>query len=90
MVIQPTGSMAEAFSKDRITPLFRDTPALNEKLGTKIRDRSMYAVNNTISHKTFPGGHLSITGSNSPSQLASRPIRILLVDEVDRFPESAR
>ncbi len=82
--------MAEAFSKDRITPLFRDTPALSDKLGTKLRDRSMFAINNTIAHKTFPGGHLSIIGSNSPTQLASRPIRILLIDEVDRFPVSAR
>lgn len=51
--------MAEAFSKDRITPLFRDTPALSDKLGTKLRDRSMFAINNTIAHKTFPGGRLS-------------------------------
>lgn len=28
-------------------------------------------------------------GANSPAGLASRPIRILLCDEVDRFPLSA-
>ena len=28
-------------------------------------------------------------GANSPSSLASRPIRIVLCDEVDRFPPSA-
>ena len=28
-------------------------------------------------------------GANSPAGLASRPIRILLADEVDRFPVSA-
>lgn len=81
--------MAEAFSKDRITPLFRDTPSLNTKLSDKTRDKGAFATNNTIAHKVFSGGHLTIIGSNSPSQLASRPIKILLVDEVDRFSESA-
>ena len=39
--------------------------------------------------KKFAGGHLSIVGSNSASGLASRPIRILLMDEVDRYEQSA-
>ena len=34
-------------------------------------------------------GHLTIVGANAPSRLASRPIRILLCDEVDRYPFSA-
>ncbi|MCA8882063.1 MAG: phage terminase large subunit family protein, partial [Rhodobacteraceae bacterium] len=37
----------------------------------------------------FPGGHLTIVGANAPSGLASRPIRLLLCDEVDRYPFSA-
>jgi phage terminase large subunit GpA-like protein len=40
-------------------------------------------------HKKFAGGHISIVGSNSASGLASRPIRILLMDEVDRYEASA-
>ena len=28
-------------------------------------------------------------GANSPAGLASRPVRVLLADEVDRFPDSA-
>ena len=39
--------------------------------------------------KYFPGGRLVITGANSPSSLASKPISKLFCDEVDRFPESA-
>lgn len=38
----------------------------------------------------FPGGYVRFVGANSPSGLASRPIRITLLDEVDRFPESAK
>src|SRR5262249_24104990 len=44
---------------------------------------------NTLLHKQFPGGHISIAGANSPASLASRPIRIVMCDEVDRFPASA-
>ncbi|MGB0875039.1 MAG: phage terminase large subunit family protein, partial [Synechococcus sp.] len=40
---------------------------------------------NTMFHKKFPGGHLTIGGANSPAGLASRPIRYLLGDEIDRW-----
>jgi phage terminase large subunit GpA-like protein len=44
---------------------------------------------NTLLHKVFPGGHITMAGSNSPASLASRPVRIVLCDEVDRYPVSA-
>ncbi len=86
MVIQPNVKpMAEAWSKDRLAPMLRDTPTLRGKV-TDPRSRNS---NNTITHKVFPGGHITVVGANSPAGLASRPIRILLGDEIDRFPESA-
>ncbi|MFP3471938.1 phage terminase large subunit family protein, partial [Micrococcus sp. SIMBA_144] len=39
--------------------------------------------------KSFAGRYIALVGANAPSGLASRPIRILLADEVDRFPVSA-
>jgi phage terminase large subunit GpA-like protein len=44
---------------------------------------------NTILLKTYPGGSLAIVGANSPAGLAGRPRRVVLLDEVDRFPASA-
>lgn len=85
LLLQPTLEMAEAFSKDRLAPMFRDTTALKNKLG----DPKARNSGNTLLHKTFPGGHITMAGANSPSSLASRPIRILLADEVDRYPVSA-
>lgn len=85
LLIMPTDKIAEAYSKDRIAPMIRDTPALAKKVGDpKSRDG-----NNTLLHKKFPGGHLTLVGANAPSGLASRPIRVVLADEVDRFPVSA-
>jgi phage terminase large subunit GpA-like protein len=85
MVVMPTERDAETWSKDRFSPMARDTPCLQDKIANpKSRDG-----NNKILHKRFPGGHLTIVGANAPSGLASRPIRLLLCDEVDRYPFSA-
>ena len=85
LLVQPTLEMAEAWSKDRLAPMLRDTPVLRGKIAdARARDSG-----NTLLHKTFAGGRLTIAGANSPAGLASRPIRIVLFDEVDRFPTSA-
>lgn len=84
MILQPTIQMAEAFSKDRVAPMLRDTPVLSDKVNDKARNSG-----NTILQKIFPGGHCTLVGANSPSSLASRPIRILLADEIDRYPPTA-
>lgn len=83
--LAPTLEMAETFSKDRLAPMCRDTPCLREKIASpRARDSG-----NTLLHKRFAGGHLTMAGANSPASLASRPIRIVLCDEVDRYPPSA-
>ncbi len=85
MLMQPTLEMAESYSKDRISPMIRDTPALAARIDDKSKTSG-----NTILHKKFPGGLLQMVGANSPSSLASRPMRDLFCDEVDRFPGSAK
>lgn len=82
LLLEPTLDMAAAVAKDRIAPMVRDTEVLRERFSTpRARDGQ-----NTTLHKTFPGGHLTLAGANSPASLASRPIRVLLADEVDRWP----
>lgn len=85
LVVQPTLDMAQAWSKDRLAPMLRDTPVLQGK----VADPRSRDSGNTTLHKVFPGGHITACGANSPSSLASRPIRIVLCDEVDRYPVSA-
>lgn len=85
LLVQPTDNMAQGFSKERIAPMVRDTPVLKEL----IKDASKKDSGNTVSHKIFPGGYVAFVGANSPSKLASRPVRITLLDEVDRFPITA-
>ena len=85
LFVQPTDALAEDFSKRRIAPMIEACKILKKLVyAAKGRDS-----NNTITMKTFPGGSIALTGANSPSELASRPIRYLFMDEVDRFPASA-
>ena len=85
MLVQPTVEMAETFSKDRLAPMIRDTPVLRGR----VRDAKSRDSGNTILKKNFPGGHITMIGANAPAGLASRPIRVVICDEVDRYPPSA-
>jgi len=85
LVVHPTVEMANAWSKDRLSPAIRDTPVLTRLIADpKSRDSG-----NTVLHKSFTGGRVTASGANSPASLASRPCRLVLMDEVDRFPLSA-
>lgn len=78
LMVQPTVEDARAFSKERVSPMIRDTKVLRKLIQS-----------DTVQQKSFYGGYVRFVGSNSPSGLASRPIRITLLDEVDRFPLSS-
>jgi phage terminase large subunit GpA-like protein len=85
LVIQPSLELAETWSKDRLSPMIRDTPTLRKKVSeVKARDSD-----NTIRQKIFPGGRLTIIGANAPRGLAARPIRVIVADEVDGYGASA-
>lgn len=85
LFIQPTDNFAEDFSKRRVAPMIKACPVLARKVyEAKSRD-----AGNTIGMKTFPGGSVTFTGANSPTELAGRPVRYEFMDEIDRFPKSA-
>lgn len=84
MIVFPTKEIGQAYSKDRLDPMIRDSG-----LDTKVAQSGSKKKENTVLHKSFPGGHVTISGANSPASLSSRPIRVVLCDEVDRFPYSA-
>jgi len=71
LVVQPTLQMAEAWSKDRLSPMLRDTPCLQGK----VADPRSRDSGNTTLHKVFSGGHITMAGANSAANLASRPIQ---------------
>ena len=83
LVVEPTVKpMAEDFGRNRLNTIIEASPALREVVSpAKSKDSS-----NTILSKSFRGGFLAIGGANSAASLASRSVRLLLLDEIDRYP----
>lgn len=82
LLVQPTVDTAKRFSKQRVDPLFTDTPRLAGKVAeVKSRDSR-----SSMLMKEFLGGLLIITGANSAVGLRSMPARYLLPDEIDGYP----
>lgn len=84
LAVLPTLEAAQSWSKDKLAPMLRDTPALKGK----VVDIKADAQQQTQRQKSFPGGRLTIVGSNSPQGLRMRPVRVVLADEVDAFKPS--
>ncbi|MCB5201710.1 phage terminase large subunit family protein [Neorhizobium sp. T786] len=85
MYVMPTISMMKKFSKARIDPMIEGSPSLREKIPpARSRDSG-----NTQEQKDFDNGVLVMTGANSGAGLRGLPMRYLVLDEVDGYPESA-
>lgn len=85
MVVHPTISAAQKWSKTRFAPMVRDCQVLADLMAPEVsRDSS-----NTILEKGFPGGLLINVGANAPAGLASQPIKYLVFEELDRVPIDA-
>lgn len=85
LVVQPTESDAEEYSKEEIGPMIRDCPVLTELIAEPRAKDS----NNTLTHKVFPGGILSLVGANSPRGFRRVSRKVVIFDEVDGYPPSA-
>lgn len=83
MLVMPTTDTAKRISKQRLAPMIEETPALQAKF-SEVRSRDS---SNTVLMKDFPGGVLVITGANSGPGLRSMPVRVLLQDEIDAYPD---
>lgn len=76
MIVYPTDVLARSVSENRLQPMLKATPEIAKK----------FDENSSLLELQFDGMYLSLVGSNSPSGLASKPIRFLMMDEVDKYP----
>lgn len=85
LYIQPDLGEAKKFSTVRVAPMIRDSKVLRNRVAdVKSRDSR-----NTILQKSFPGGMLTMVGSQTPAALASMPVKNVIGDEIDRWAASA-
>ncbi len=81
MFVMPDLGLADSFSRSRYQPTIDASPALRSRVGEQLtRDGS-----NTLLEKTYPGGDIVFAGANSPASLASRPRRVVIFDEIDKY-----
>lgn len=83
MLVVPTTDMAKKISRQRLQPMIDETPVLTERFAAQ-KSRS---GGNTMLLKEFPGGMLVVTGANSGPGLRSMPMRVVLQDEIDAYPD---
>lgn len=90
LVVQPTVEVAEEWSKERLSDLIRNTPALAEAVREKRAPRAAREAHDedgsTLKMKMFTGGYLALGGANTPNTFARRSVRLAFGDDVDRFP----
>jgi phage terminase large subunit GpA-like protein len=82
LVIEPDKDLARDFSMRRLAPMIRDTDRLSSKVIQLEKKRD------NMFEKNYLGGILAIAWATSSAQLASRPIRILAGNDIDRFKAS--
>lgn len=81
MVVYPSDELGERTSENRIKPMVMAAAPLKER----------YQENRSkIKELRFRDMSIYITGSNSPADLSSSPIRRLLLDEVDKYPGASK
>lgn len=81
MVVYPSQELAGHVSKNRLRPMFRVSTTLAERF---------YDDKSEELELQFDGMFISLEGANSPGNLSSKPIKYLLLDEVDKYPGASK
>lgn len=81
MIVYPTDKLAESMSENRLQPMIKAAPTLKKRF---LENESSKL------ELQFDGMYLTLAGSNSPSSLASKAIRFLFLDEVDKYPGASK
>lgn len=82
MVLLPTLESRNKWKVQKLNPLLQETPVIKELLGG-IRSRDAANRQDLID---FPGGVLFLGGGNSRNSYDQSTVRIIVLDDFDRFP----
>jgi len=80
MVVLPNFDLAQAWSRTRWTPIVKASPVLAALMPERKFDYK-------TAEQILGASIITFAGSNSPANLSSRPVRLLVLDEVDKFAE---
>jgi len=80
LMVSPRADDAKSVSYNRVRPMIECSPILSKYIPVSTDDITKLEYH-------FDRMILYFAGSNSPADLASRPIRYLFLDEVDKYPK---
>lgn len=79
--VLPTESAVRTHATSKIWPSIKASPVLNQKIrGTRTKDGS------SKTELIFDGGSIMLGWSNSPTTFASNSRRVVILDDIDRWP----
>jgi phage terminase large subunit GpA-like protein len=82
LIVYPDEKTAGDMSRDRVQPMFKDSPRLRRYLTGAVDDLATLRI--TLKH-----ARIYMAWATSAARLASRPLPYVLLDEVDKFPVTA-
>lgn len=80
LAVYPSDDIAEHISENRFKPIFESVEQIKAKWNPRMSKKLEIQ---------FSDMYFALTGSNSPANLSSKPIRYLGMDETDKFPSSS-
>ncbi len=86
LIIFPTDTDAEGYSKDRLGDMIRTTPALAAVVTDERPPRGERRAASTLRLKMFPGGWVKLGGAHTENSFARVSARLAIGDDVDRWP----
>ncbi len=85
LVVQPKEELAKKFSHIRLKQMIKSTPRIRQKfVEEKAKDSA-----DTALYKEFTGGQVAIVSAKTPGNLAMLAIRLVFLDEIDKYDESS-
>jgi phage terminase large subunit GpA-like protein len=84
LLVYPTVTLAERVSRQRVSPMIRNCPSLRKKI-FRTTWRGMDRGSDSLLMKSFPGGMLILGGAEKPASLSQFPMRLIFLDEIDRY-----
>lgn len=82
LIVYPDEKTAGDLSRDRVQPMFQESPRLRKYLTGAVDDMSAHRL-------TLKNSRIYFAWASSASRLASRPLPFVLLDEVDKYPAVA-
>lgn len=85
LLVEPSEDLVVQLGRERVDTMIKASPSLRPLFGFS-EDLKVKSGVLSGSIKRFVGGYIKMASAASPTDLISRPIRIVLCDEVDRYP----